>query len=773
MLTALATLLLELALTRVLSVVFYYHFAFLAITVALFGMGAGGILTYTFSGDRVALFRRLGGLAALNGVLVVGSLAFMLSRADDLSRTNLALVCLAGALPFLIAGFVVAGAIAETVERIHRVYFFDLLGAAAACMLLIPLLDLVGGSNAVIGAGVLFAASAGVWYTLAGSAGGRVAAVALSLALVALIIFNTGRSLIDVRYAKGEELVDEQFVKWNSFSRVAVSRGAGGVSPLMISVDGDTVDSIANQRPEDLTDAQRTALLGQGPGLPYRLRPNANVLVMTPAGGWDVVRAIASGSRDVTVVEGNPIIAKDVMRDEYADYSHGLYFRPEVNVIVGAPRNFLKASRERYQVIQATFGDHSEPVEAGALALAGNSLLTAEAFEEYLDHLTPDGVLAMTLKSDSANPETLRLAGLAAEALEETGATDVRSHIAVIREATNPPDTTPFRDSVLMARQPFTEPDLRQVERLLDDSAIQAQYLPQIEGAGTLDSFLRGATTNSEFEGYSFDVSPASDNRPYFFYTERASAFWNLAREPWLLRDPSASDPSVRLLVRVLGVGMLATLVILITPPFVLGVRLPRDGGVRPFLLYFVFVGTGYILVQVALIQKLDVFLGNPTYSLTVIVFSMLVSSGLGSYYSKRITADSDRSLMGMLASAALLLASLAVLIAPLVSFGAGWPTPLKVIVAVLVVAPAGFLMGVPFPAGLARLHARNSHLVKWAWSLNVAGSVLGTAGAMFLTTQLGLRETLLFGGVMYILALIAVEMSGNRGGKRARTSEA
>jgi hypothetical protein len=199
----------------------------------------------------------------------------------------------------------------------------------------------------------------------------------------------------------------------------------------------------------------------------------------------------------------------------------------------------------------------------------------------------------------------------------------------------------------------------------------------------------------------------------------------------------------------------------------------PRERGAVQFLLYFVFVGAGYILVQVALIQKFVVFLGNPTYALAVVVFSLLVSSGLGSYYSKRITAGSDRSLMGLLASAALLVASLAVLIAPLVSFGAGWPILPRVVVTVLVVAPAGFVMGVPFPAGLGRLQARHPHLVKWAWSLNVAGSVLGSAGAMFLTIHLGLRETLLFGGFAYILSLIAVQISTNRSGNEPRASVA
>ena len=218
-LTTLATLLLELSLTRIFSVVFYYHFAFLAISIALFGLGAGGVFSYVVAARKENLFLNLGRLSAVNSALVVAALAVVLWQKEDLTNTRLALIYFSTALPFFVSGIIVSIAISEGIERVDRVYFFDLLGAAGGCLLLVPLLNQFGGPNTTIVVAVLFAAAASIWFNMAGSAAGRVASVALALGLLGLILINLKSSVLDVHYAKGQKLVNEQFVKWNSFSR--------------------------------------------------------------------------------------------------------------------------------------------------------------------------------------------------------------------------------------------------------------------------------------------------------------------------------------------------------------------------------------------------------------------------------------------------------------------------------------------------------------------------------------------------------------------------
>ncbi len=214
---------------------------------------------------------------------------------------------------------------------------------------------------------------------------------------------------------------------------------------------------------------------------------------------------------------------------------------------------------------------------------------------------------------------------------------------------------------------------------------------------------------------------------------------------------------AVPLLFGVVGISLAATILVLILPRWLLGTRLPKQKGVVPFLWYFLCLGAGYILIQVALIQKFVLLLGQPTYALTVIVFSMLVASGLGSFLSRKVVADEDGRLAAVLIGVAVLVGALAAGARPLVTAAATWPLGLKVTVTALAIAPAAFLMGMPFPSGLRRLERRHAPSVRWAWSLNAAASVLGSAGAIFLAIYLGLRTTLLIGGVLYVAALAVI----------------
>ena len=352
--TTLATLVLELALTRIFSVVFYYHFAFLAISVALFGLGAGGVFSYLVSSRGGSLYAQLGLLSIANAVCVVASLWFDLSRGANPGNAALAAVYIASSLPFFLAGAVTSLTIAEAIERVDRAYFFDLAGAAAGCLLLIPFLNVFGGPNTVIAAGVFYGVAAAIWFHLAGSAKRRATAVLISLLLVTLMVINTKSHLLDIHYAKGQRLPAERFVRWNSFSRVGVYFD----KIWNIEIDADAVTGIAPFDLDHLAPADRDRLTHEGPGFPYLVRPGAKTLIIGAGGGYDVARALASGSHDITAVEINPIIAQTIMREQFATASHGLYFRPEVRVFVEDGRSFVRGSNEKYQVIASHAGGH-------------------------------------------------------------------------------------------------------------------------------------------------------------------------------------------------------------------------------------------------------------------------------------------------------------------------------------------------------------------------------------------------------------------------------
>ncbi|HEY3839951.1 MAG TPA: hypothetical protein VGL72_25445, partial [Bryobacteraceae bacterium] len=220
---------------------------------------------------------------------------------------------------------------------------------------------------------------------------------------------------------------------------------------------------------------------------------------------------------------------------------------------------------------------------------------------------------------------------------------------------------------------------------------------------------------------------------------------------------------AVPVLFEALTVSIVAVVIILLLPPLLLRAKLPNDGATRAFLFYFFFIGAGFILIEVALIQKFVLFLGQPVYALSCVIFTLLLASGLGSFFSHRLLRGEDGRLKMILAAIAGLVALLALSIGGVLTTGVGLPLPVKVLSTVVMIAPAGFLMGMPFPTGLARLEERNSSAVRWAWSLNAASSVLGSVGAVVCAIYLGLMQTLLVGGVLYLGALAVLSMDRGR----------
>jgi spermidine synthase len=750
-----ATLLLELSLTRIFSVVFYYHMAFLAISIAMFGLGAGGVFSYVAASWKSPLYTKLGRLSGCNSILVLVALMVILAQKDALTNWNLALIYFTTALPFFVSGTIVSLAVSETMERIDRVYFFDLLGAAGGCLLLIPLLNQFGGPSTVISAAICFAVAAAIWHSIAGSVTGRAGSVALALALVAFLTYNQKlHPILDIRYAKGHKLQNEIWSKWNSISRIAVSRQPDGSN--MIFIDADASTGIANFDFDHLTPQEHRDLLEQGMALPYVVRPGAKALIIGPGGGWDVARALASGSHDITAVEINDIIATTVMRKKFAYLSRGLYLRPDVHVYVEDGRSFVRRSTGKFQVIQATLVDTWASTAAGAFALSENNLYTTDAFRDYLSHLTDDGAVTFTRWGFDPPRESLRLVSLAMAALNQLGETQPWRHVIVGRDGS----VKGFgaKDTVLIARKPLGQADIDRARGLFRAAGMETVYLPGADVHNQFRDLLLSANPAEYQRDYTFDITPVSDNRPFFFYTVQPRDLWNYVKTASRVsEDYKAVNKALPLLFGLMAVSLVATALILVLPPLVLGTRLPRHPGVIRFLLYFLFIGTGYILIEVGLIQKFVLFLGHPTYALTVVIFSLLTSSGLGSFASRRLLGNDEGRLIKVLGCVALLAALLAFLVSGLLSALVWLPLPLKMAMTVALLAPLGFAMGMPFPTALRRLERMHAPSVRWAWSLNAASSVLGSVGALVCAIYLGLVQTLVIGGLFYLAALAVV----------------
>ena len=775
-LVSLSSLLLELALTRLFSVVLFYHFAFFAISVALLGLGSGGVFAHIRREwlERFDL-RALGArLCLLNSIFILAAVEVVLHTPVSLEVTGrnfgkLTIIYLAAAVPFFLTGLLFSVLFARSSAQIPQLYGADLAGGATACLAVVPLLNFIGAPNALLLASACMSVAAALW---ADQIKMRRIAYALATFFVLLIAANYSGKIIDVIYAKGVYRDPKwvEYSRWNAISRIEVDTHLGG---RYVVIDADATTAIMNVDPARWaqngsatpTDTGlpstsgfnwKKSLMSAAPSVANVLRPRGDFAIIGPGGGVDVMRAVANGSPSVTGIEINPTIANSVMRGRYADYAFHLYELPQVHIHVQDGRSYIRSSRDQYDVVQMTLVDTWASTAAGAFALSENNLYTIEAFREYFDHLKPDGMIAITRWEFKQPREALRVVSQAIAALHGIGVADPKDHFVVIADGNLDEDGRPVL--VLAKKSRFTSAEYAAVAAHARENPNLFWLNPTAEYAG-LQALPPAAAAFHDLiesndpahfaQSYAYNVSPVSDSAPFFFFTLKTRH----VIENIMAGTGHGMDWRINLGVVVLGmlliISILAVFAFLILPLALHRHRqnTPRTGIIA--LLYFITVGFGFILVEISLIQRFVLFLGHPTYALTVVVFLLLLSSGAGSVAARhRITNGAKvLPLLGLISA---FIVGNVVVLPWLLSAAIGLPFAIKLLISALVLAPLGFLMGMPFPTGL-----RLVKTVEWAWALNAAASVLGSVMAMIIAIHFGLTVTLLCAALAYLLAAV------------------
>jgi hypothetical protein len=762
-LSSFATLLLELALTRLFSVILFYHFAFLAISIALLGLGAGGVFAYVRKpqlsrnttrtlGSRLCLLNSIAILLVLEIVLHV-PVALEVSGKNFL---NLTVIYLTSAVPFFLTGVLFSVIFSRESRRIPLLYGADLGGGALACVAVVPLLNWIGGPNTILMASAALAVAAAVW---APSHNGRRLAGALLAFFLILISANLSDKLIDVVYAKGvfRNPAWVEFARWNALSRVEVDRWGPAKS---VVIDADASTYIMNVEPDHVQGTPwEGILMSAPPALANVLRPRGNFAIIGPGGGVDVLRALTNGSPSVTGIEINPIIANTIMRGRYATYSKHLYQRPDVDMHVTDGRSYLRSSPKKFDVVQMTLVDTWASTAAGAFALSENNLYTVEAFREYFEHLNPDGMIAITRWEFREPREALRVVAEAMEALHRLGVADPARNFIVASQGLPNEDGIPV--VVLAKKTAFTPEEEAAVEaHFLKYPDLHPLYLPSSPQPNPFGSLIASNDPYAFARSYAYNVAPVDDNAPFFFFTLKPDQILTNGHSLHRGIDWKV-NLGVLVLLLVLVISLLAVITFLIFPLAL------RGGTVRqsPFpLLYFVAVGLGYIFVEIAFIQRFVLFLGHPTYALTVVIFLLMLSSGAGSFFSRRWLPRTQLAWMPIVLVIAALLVDVFFLPRWLETW-VGFELNVRIAISSLLLAPLGFFMGMPFPTGLRALASRfnsnpnqydpaEDNAVEWAWAMNAAASVLGSVLAMVIAIQFGLNITLACGVATYLLAL-------------------
>ena len=777
-----AVVLLELTLTRIYSVAQGYHFAFLAVSLGLLGFGASG--TALFVSPRLlrgGKRRLLGGSALLFAGSVpavywaVNSIPFDAYRLtlEPSMFGHLVLFYLAPVVPFFFAGVAQGGALSLEPGKAARLYGAGLAGSGIGALLAAGG-PVSGGPAVAVTLATCLGAAAWVAFTLKRS---TTSIVAVALTGVALVIWGwMFPSAIDLRMSpykalptilrqQGSELAATE---WNAFSRVDVVESellhrAPGLSlaymePMprqtAVTADGGNLTAVTLSTPED---AEFTEYLPQAAA--YGLVDRPRVLVLEPGGGMDVLAALHHGAASAVAVTGNPLEA-DLLRQAFLDEAK-VSREPRVRIVTANPRSYLARENDRFDLIVLSLRDAFRPITAGAYSLGENHLYTKEAFEAYYRQLAPGGVMMMTRWAQVPPSEDLRMAATAVEALESLGVRDPGSRLVAIR--------TLQTFTLLVGEAPYTPLELETLRDFAHSRQMDLSWLPGIAPTELNRFFVLPEEVYYEgmrrlidpeqrpafYREQPFDLAPATDGQPFFFHFFRwgqlPDIFAALGKQWRPFGGAGFLVVLAFLAVAVVGSTFLILLPLAAGRGRAPGGAVEKTGGLRARapLAYFFALGLGFLWIELPLMQRFILLLDHPVYSFAVVLFAVLVFSGIGSILTERLGGYQGRALLALGA-----LAFVYAVAAPqLADAVLKYPLAARVPLAILFIAPLALLMGMPFAGGIAALRTRRPALIPWAWGVNGYASVVGSVLAALMALSWGFLWVMLAAGAAYLAA--------------------
>ena len=779
-LIAFSGLALEVTLSRLLSVMAWYHLAFLAVSTAMLGMTAGATTVYLrpgwFSRERLAasLARACHAYAlSIPAVLVLLCLIPielpLEPRRMVMGFAALTVAILCCSLPFYFSGIVVSAVLTRSSLPVGKLYAFDLVGAAGGCLLVLGALLVLSAPSCILLCAVI-GALAGLAYAWKEGQPRLRRQGALVLLLTAVVLAANVSYPFGVRPVVVKGAVEEPeriyIERWNSFSRVTVyeqrmlpgHQWAGSVNTPrnltlrhFVNIDGEAGTTIQQFiRPQDV-EHLRYDLTSAA----YHLRPTGGAAVIGVGGGRDVQAALLFGHKRVLGIEVNPIFI-DLARREFRDFSC-IASRPEVELIVDEARSRLSRTSEHFAVVQMSLVDTWAATGAGAFSLTENALYTVEAWQVFLDRLKPDGVFTVSRwYSPVQIAETGRVVSLAVAALMRLGVTDPSRHMAML--------TNQGISTLLLSRSAFGPADVAAIGELAARMEFQIQFAPGQTPANPVLRTILAAKDLDDLErrvdSYPLNLQPATDESPYFFNMLRLGHI----REAFGLKGAFILAGNLSATLMLLGsiialmLVAIATIVVplrWLTPQ---GQNRAQRGPVcAASIAYFCLIGAGFMSIEMALIQRLSIFLGHPIYGLGVLLFTIILSTGIGSALSERLSLARRRLLIALpiLAAAAALL--LDQVVSHMLTSMITLPTLTKALLSIASILPLGLVLGYFFPIGM-RLNQRvDSAQSPWYWALNGAFSVLFAALSVLISIYLSVSANFNISAACYAALLICI----------------
>jgi len=747
----------EILLTRMASVLLTSQYLFLILSVALLGIAAGAVVEYWFARGAGHIQTSVGAPLAWTAIALVGSM-FLILRFG--AGQGLLAVALAACLPFASSGLLLARLFRLQTERAGLLYAADLGGAATGALLVPVLLPAFGAVQSVVLLAAILGPAATVVLLLERPRWRTVPMVLSGLALVALAVLNRGDSVfgevpvghdpdkdlyrLAVQEGVGASIVDS---RWSTFGRTDLVRFGADTTVMSIFVDGAAGASMLrfDGNFSDPSPAFQQATSGFGGAVPLAaLRDDQkdDALVIGPGGGRDVLLALMAGVKRITAVDVNPQMI-ELVRDHGAFNGHLYSGYPSVKVVVDDGRRFLRHSRDRYDLILLFMPITKSSRGLNAFALSESYLFTREAFADYHDHLTDEGTLLIMAHG---MPEATKLLSTAVGALEDEGLAvkDAMRHVFLLGSPMMPlfglqraPVSTEMA-AVLHAGAHLTVfncglsfiPGVKQEYSRSDPSGMIDAGTPMMSPL-FMDLAEGRLAVKTLRAGLGYNFVPASDDRPYFFQYGR--------------RIP----------------GVVLTVLFIALTALIVAFRLPfRRAAVEAAAslwlpTFFTAIGIGFIVVELAMVQRIGFYLGDPSRTLALLLGALLLGSGIGSLVSRRSTGTAG-VLGGIMTASAVVVLSL--VMPGLFSVADSGPEWSRQLLAAGMLGFLGVPMGMMFPVGLRVGERRwGQRTVPWVWAVNGCASVTGGALAVGVSMQAGHAWTLVTGAAAYVVAAVAM----------------
>jgi spermidine synthase len=773
-----SVLMLEILLTRIYSVTLFYHFAFMAISVAIFGGALSGVVVYLlprlFKNEKARIHLSITALllafTSVAGVVI--QLHFKIAeKYSPLSARLLIISYLISAVPFFFGGLAITLGLTHFTRKVSRIYFSDLLGAGIGCLMILAVLNLFDAPSAVfIVASV--AAAAGFFFFCSRNKKTfdllRKSLLILSLMFFVCGIVNNDLKIVRVINSKGRKInLDKVLLeKWNSFSCVSVYNQYHRDWSLSRQYKGDVlnsiymdIDALASTPIINFRGITNTAeyLKWELTYTAFLFNEKPAAFIIGPGGGRDIATALVAGARKVDAVEINPIIVNDVMLGLFKKYSGGIYEYPRVSVEINDARSSIRSSTEKYDVILASLVDTWAASSAGAYNLSENNLYTVEAFTDFYNHLNANGILSI----ERWDSESLRLATVANEMAKKAGIDDVSNYIVMVAVAN--------LNNFLLKKTPWRPEEIEKLNDWCRERGFWVLWDPisRYEHHPIGKYLCRKPDARKQFvDGYIFDISPTYDNKPFFFQKEKQKTLAGLIghslKKGLFFKGKILFNKGVSSLQYFLLWIALLVLLVIIIPLFVLKKKKARQGFLNTIapLTYFSFLGLGFIFIEMALMQKFILFLGHPVFALSVVLFSLLVFCGIGSRFTEKWARIEKRPLILRSIPAVVLIHLLFLFtVTPLFYSLISLPAFIRTVISVILLLIPAFVMGMPMPLGIKYLNEHNKELIPWAWALNGSFSVLGSVLATYFAIVKGFNFAYILGIMFYLVALLAAAM--------------